>query len=473
LTASRTPPPGTSACAEFYSHRLAQFWGEPPAADEHVELCGRVTQAADDPGAVLFDDGESRAWLDLTPAQRAEVTVGDYLAIVPEQRSQASATPPAAGALPVVAVQSLQRLSRPEGGLDFLAPSSDWYRLQAQGRRRARGLAVRSALVAAIRAFFQARDFIEIEAPLQVPSPGLELHLAAFSTQPGARYLITSPEYQCKRLLAGGLRRIYSLGKVFRAGEAGPHHNPEFTMLEWYRAFAGWEAVADDVAALCAQLCAARPGGDGTPRLSYRGRELDLALPWPKLSVCEAMSRYAGVALRGDETVAQLRQALHAAGHHPSEPSDRPPSWDDLFFPVFLDHVEPHLAQPPGQSPSTALRPVVLYDWPLPLCALARPRPDNPAVVERFEAYIAGVELCNGFGELCDAREQRRRLERDAQVRAERGLPVYPQDERFLSALAAGMPPSAGVALGVDRLLMLLTDAEHIREVLPFASDEL
>ncbi len=324
-----------------------------------------------------------------------------------------------------------------------------------------------------MRAFFAARDFIEIEAPLQVPSPGLELHLAAFATEPGGRFLITSPEYQCKRLLAGGLRRIYSLGKVFRAGEAGPHHNPEFTMLEWYRAFAGWEAVADDVAALCAELAASRPGGDGQPRLPYRGRLLDLALPWPKLSVCEAMLRYAGVTLRGDETVDALRQALHAAGHRPSEPRDRPPTWDELFFPVFLDHVEPCLLKPPGQDRSAPLRPVVLYDWPLPLCALARPRPDNPAVVERFEAYLAGVELCNGFGELCDPVEQRRRLELDAQRRSERGLPVYPQDERFLSALAAGMPPSAGVALGVDRLLMLLCDAEHIREVLPFASDEL
>jgi lysyl-tRNA synthetase class 2 len=436
-------------------------------------LCGRVTQQDQTPGAVLFDDGESSAWLELTPEQQAEVAVGDYLAIVPQRLPlppELSAQPPA---LPRLRVSSLQRLSRPGEGLAFLSPGSDWYRLQQAARRRARGLAQRSALVAAIRTFFLARDFIEIEAPLMVPSPGLELHLAAFSTQPGGRYLITSPEYQCKRLLAGGLRRIFSLGKVFRAGEAGPHHNPEFTMLEWYRAFAGWEAVAHDVAALCAELAAARPGGDGRPLLSYRGRQLDLSLPWPKLSVCEAMSRYAGVTLRGDETVAELRRALHAAGHQPSEPSERPASWDELFFPVFLDHVEPCLVQPPGQSPAAPLRPVVLYDWPLPLCALARPRPDNPAVVERFEAYIAGVELCNGFGELCDADEQRRRLESDAGKRAERGLPVYPQDERFLSALAAGMPPSAGVALGIDRLLMLLTDAEHIRDVLPFASDEL
>lgn len=472
MTDASKPPVAVDreAAAELYSHRLASWWAAP--ADARAVLCGRLTRLLDAGSVALFDDGESSAWLRLTPAQQSAVVVGDYVAIVPRRlpsNDQAAQVP----GTPTFCAIELQRLSRPSGGLSFLSPGSDWYRLQEAGRRRARGLQIRSRLVAEMRAFFAARDFIEIEAPLQVPSPGLELHLAAFATEPGGRFLITSPEYQCKRLLAGGLRRIYSLGKVFRAGEAGPHHNPEFTMLEWYRAFAGWEAVADDVAALCAELAAARPGGDGQPRLSYRGRTLDLALPWPKLSVAEAMSRYAGVTLRGDETVDELRQALHAAGHHPSEPSDRPPSWDELFFPVFLDHVEPCLMQPPGQDRSAPLRPVVLYDWPLHLCALARPRPDNAAVVERFEAYVAGVELCNGFGELCDPVEQRRRLELDAQKRSERGLPVYPQDERFLSALAAGMPPSAGVALGVDRLLMLLSDAEHIREVLPFASDEL
>jgi lysyl-tRNA synthetase class 2 len=137
---------------------------------------------------------------------------------------------------------------------------------------------------------------------------------------------------------------------------------------------------------------------------------------------------------------------------------------------MFLDHVEPRIA---ATQDGGRLRPLILCDWPLPLCALARPRPDNPAVVERFEAYIAGLELCNGFGELCDAVEQRRRLEKDANERARRSLPVYPIDERFLAALTEGMPPSGGVALGVDRLMMLLLNVAHIRDVLPFAADEL
>lgn len=311
-----------------------------------------------------------------------------------------------------------------------------------------------------------------------VPSPGLELHLDAVQIATAAgeppRYLITSPEYQLKRLLCGGFERIYSLGKVFRRGELGPHHNPEFTMLEWYRAGEGWDAIAGDVAALCAELATAV---HGSPRFRSRGKLLDLSLPWPHMTVAEAMRRHAGVTLRGDEDVAELVAALRAGGHAVSErdSTGRPLGWDDLFFGVFLDHVEPRLAEPePGPPGSeTPLRPLVLHDWPLHLCALARTRPDNPAVVERFEAYIAGLELCNGFGELTDPKEQRDRFERDARERRQRGLPVYPTDERFLDALGEGMPPSGGVALGVDRLIMLLLDVAHIRDVLPFASDEL
>ena len=486
------PPP-----AELYTHTLADWLALPLPKPEGAALCGRITLLISDPQPaalvasrdqpdpqILFDDGDTACFLRGPAVLRAGLCIGDFVRVLPQagpSHPDASSSPPSADAIragsrPCIAVADLQILDRPSGGTQFLSPDADWYRLQRDARTRIHRIKQRASLVSSVRQFFAQRDFVEIEAPLQVPSPGLELHLSAFATQPGGRYLITSPEYQCKRLLAGGLRRIYSLGKVFRAGEAGPHHNPEFTMLEWYRAYAGWQAIADDVAALCAHLVAQRPGGDGTPLLSRNGPSsnqqiLDLSLPWPQLSVCEAMARYAGVTLRGDESLDELTAALSAAGHRPTPPGPTPLTWDERFFSVFLDHVEPQLAAP--QPDTGHIRPVVLYDWPLPLCALARPRPDNPAVVERFEAYIAGLELCNGFGELCDPHEQRRRLEHDADQRARRGLPVYPQDERFLSALSAGMPPSAGVALGIDRLLMLLTGAQHIRDVLPFSTDEL
>ena len=311
----------------------------------------------------------------------------------------------------------------------------------------------RSILNRTIRAFFDAREFIEIEAPILVPSPGLELHLDAFAVanDEAARYLITSPEYQMKRLLAGGMKRIYSLGKVFRRKEAGAQHNPEFTMLEWYRADAGWTEIADDTEALVWQ-CARQL------RVTQAGR-CALEPPWPRLSVGEACERWGRVRVYGDEDTATLRARITAAGWRVPAEGD----WSDLFFGFFLDAVEPHLGQD---------EPTLVYDWPRPLCALARRKPGDERVVERFEVYAAGLELCNAFGELTDAVEQRARLMQDLAERHKRGLPAYPIDEKFLAALAE-MPPSAGIALGVDRLAMLLVDAREIREVLAFADDEL
>ena len=275
-----------------------------------------------------------------------------------------------------------------------------------------------------------------------MPSPGLELHLDAFEVANAKtpRYLITSPEYQMKRLLAGGLPRIYSLGKVFRRGERGPSHNPEFTMLEWYRAGAGWEAIADDFEALMEAV-------------------LGIARPWRRMTVAQATERWAGVRVDGDESVAQLRDKIARAGHRLPADGD----FGDVFFTLFLDAVDPHLGKE---------GPIILHDWPRPLCALAREKPGDGRVVERFEAYLDGLELCNAFGELTDPVEQRRRLEDDLAERRRRGLPAYPIDERFLDALA-DLPPSAGIAVGVDRLIMLATSAREIRDVLPFADEEL
>jgi lysyl-tRNA synthetase class 2 len=307
----------------------------------------------------------------------------------------------------------------------------------------------RSILHRTIRTFFDAREFIEIDAPILVPSPGLELHLDAFAVE--SRYLITSPEYQMKRLLAGGLDKIYSLGKVFRRKEAGPHHNPEFTMLEWYRAGAEWSAIADDTEALvwqCArQFRVARAG------------HCALEPPWPRLSVGEVCERWGRVRVYGDEDAATLREKVRTAGWRVAPDGD----WSDVFFTFFLDAVEAHLGKD---------EPTLVYDWPRPLCALAREKPADPRVVERFEVYAAGLELCNAFGELIDVAEQRRRLEHDLAERRRRGLPEYPIDEKFLTALGE-MPPASGIALGVDRLAMLLLDAHDIRQVVAFADDEL
>lgn len=457
-----------------------------PGDHDAAVLCGRVA-FVEDGARFLLDDGSAALWCRPVAGSPA-LAAGDFVAVTAAVEGVDGCAARSGG--PELSAASVQLLAHPQGQIagrpsEFPAPSGDWFRLQRDGRRRLRNIERRSQILARIRSFFSHREFTEIEAPLVVPSPGLELHLAAFAVEPSRRYLITSPEYQLKRLLAGGMRRIYSLGKVFRHGELGPHHNPEFTMLEWYRAYAGWSSVATDVVELCAELAVAI---HGSPRLRYHGQELDLTPPWPTLSVAEAVHRHTGLRIRGDETAAELRNKVLAAGY-PDPPklalkdgTDRARdegdndndeggwSWDDVFFSVFLDHVEPALA---AAAPGQPVRPVVLADWPAPLCALARRKPGSPEVVERFEAYVAGLELCNGFGELCDVAEQRQRLLHDVAERARRGLPVYPLDERFLAALAEGMPPSGGVALGVDRLLMLLLDAAHIREVLPFTADEL
>jgi lysyl-tRNA synthetase class 2 len=316
---------------------------------------------------------------------------------------------------------------------------SELWALTRDGERKHRRLSQRAALLRQLRAFFDARGFLEVETPLVVPSPGLDVHLDALSvgTRQGTRYLVTSPEYQMKRLLAGGLERIYQLGKCFRNDEIGARHQPEFTMLEWYRGFADVEAVMRDTEELVATLAR---GVSGAPVLHTAWGDVDVTPPWPRLRMREAFTRFCGESMD-----AALRD-------------------EERFFRLLIERVEPGLAR---------MGAVFLCEWPASMASLARKKPGDPSVAERFEAYVAGVELCNGFGELTDVEEQRARLVADQAARAEAGLPVYPIDERFVAALAQGMPPSGGNALGVDRLIMLLLGAEHIEDVVALGHSRL
>ncbi len=323
-------------------------------------------------------------------------------------------------------------------------------------RERLTKLHARAAALAAVRGFFAARRFVEVETPLLVPAPGLEIHLDAVAADGG--YLITSPEYQMKRLLAGGFETIYQVCKCFRANERGPHHAGEFTMIEWYRAFAELDAIARDTEELVAHVVTAITGGT---IVRAGGLSIDVAPPWPRITVREAMARWAGVTVAGDESAAALVAEVRRAGIDVADGT----AWDDAFFAAFLARVEPAIA---------ALdRPLFLEDWPAPLAALARRRDDDPRVALRFEAYVGGLELANAFGELTDPVEQRARFEADQATRRARGRAVYPIDERLLAALAEGIPPSAGIALGFDRLVMLATGAATIGDVLSFTRDEL
>jgi len=344
---------------------------------------------------------------------------------------------------------------RASGTAEAPAPRGEVARLP---RARLEALAARARVTAAVRAFFGERGFVEVDVPLRVPAPGLEVHLDAVAAGEG-RWLITSPEYQMKRLLAGGLERIVAVCRCFRGGEVGAQHEPEFTMVEWYRAWAGLEEVLRDTEELVA--AAARAVRGEASVVAAGGRVIDVTPPWPRMTVADAMERWAGVRVAGDESAGALRAAMVAAGVDVGGAT----AWDDVFFCGFVARVEPRVAE--------LERPLVLLDWPAPLGALARRAPARPEVVERFEAYIGGVELCNAFGELTDPVEQRARFEADQRARAARGAAVTPMDEKLLAALAEGLPPSAGNALGLDRLVMLVTGAASIREVVWFTDDEL
>jgi lysyl-tRNA synthetase class 2 len=302
-------------------------------------------------------------------------------------------------------------------------------------------LAERARLVSHLRTFFDARGFLEVETPIVVPSPGLDVHLSAFTLVTPAgrppRFLSTSPEYQMKRLLAAGHARIYQVTKAFREDELGERHSPEFTMLEWYRA----PAAVDDVMRDTEQLVARLTSG----RVRLGARTVDASPPFRRLTVLEAFAMFAH--LEADET-------LHIAAHD-----------EDRFFRLLVDAVEPAL--------EALDHAVFLTEYPSSQASLARTKPGDPSVAERFELYVAGVELCNGFGELTDVAEQRVRFEHDQATRRTRGLPVYPIDERFLAALGQGLPPCSGNALGVDRLVALACGTREIASVLAFTADSL
>jgi lysyl-tRNA synthetase class 2 len=325
----------------------------------------------------------------------------------------------------------------------------------------------RARLSAVVRTVLGAMGYEEVETPALVPAPGMEPHLhpfrADFLPEGGGAatplWLHTSPEYAMKRLLSGGMGRIFQLVRVFRNGEVSRTHNPEFTMLELYRADSDYAGVMSDLERLV-EACARALLPRGGTRVSRGGATLELAAPFERLTMDEAFRRHAGVDLAAcGNDAARLAEAARRAGHDPGPPGE---PFEDVFFRVMLAAVEPRLG---------TTRPCYLVDWPAPLAALARLRTGDPRVAERFELYAGGLELANGFSELADAAEQRRRLVAEQEERRRLGRPVFPLDERFLEAVGR-MPPSGGVAVGFDRLLMLLVGAASISDVLLFPAHE-
>ena len=319
----------------------------------------------------------------------------------------------------------------------------------------------RSRLLEATRRFFYDRGFLEVETPSVVRSPGMEPHIDPFlvgGVDDEDLYLHTSPEYAMKRLLCGGAERIFQICKAHRRDDPGPMHNPEFTILEWYRAYSDYREIMLDAEALIHGLFIDTLGSS---RLEAGDRSVELDPPWERVTVREVLEKYVGITADVDGDPEEFVRQARSREYSTVGVDD---SADIAFQKVFLDLVEPHLGLE---------RPTLLVDYPSSMAALAKRKSEDPFVAERFEVYIAGTELANGFTELNDPAEQRERFESETAYRARIGARHIPIDDRFLSALEEGIPPSGGVALGMDRLLMLLMDVERIQDVLPFPYPDL
>ncbi|API54055.1 EF-P lysine aminoacylase GenX [Rhizobium leguminosarum] len=340
------------------------------------------------------------------------------------------------------------------------AKASPWWTPSVHADRRP-FLIGRNAIQAALRGFFSREDFIEVDTAVLQISPGNEAHLHAFATealttdgQKAPFYLHTSPEFACKKLLAAGEERISCFAHVYRNRERGPLHHPEFTMLEWYRAGEGYESLMMD----CVRILALATETAKIGKLGYRGAESDPFAGPERISVAEAFERHAGidllasVAADGSTDRDHLAAEMKRVGMRVADDD----GWADLFSRVLVEKIEPHL----GFG-----RITILDEYPVSEAALARRSAHDSRVAERFELYACGVELANGFGELTNAAEQRRRFGIEMAEKARVYGETYPIDEDFLAALSL-MPEASGIALGFDRLVMLATGASRIDQVL-------
>jgi elongation factor P--(R)-beta-lysine ligase len=330
-----------------------------------------------------------------------------------------------------------------------------------------------------IRAFFKERGFFEANTPALVAAAGQEPYLSPFGldflddkNKKYRGFLITSPEYSLKKLLAAGFEKVFELAKVFRQNESfGGTHNPEFTMLEWYRQNSDYSQIMKDTEELVsflAQKIRTLPYGKnlvssqsseikGPNIIEYQGQKIDLTPPWPRLTVRELFQKYANVDLESAKTLEDFRAQ---AGPKYKKFND----WNDVFYLIFLNDIEPNLPKD---------KPVFICDYPLPQASLSKRKSEGSFWAERFEIFIAGMELGNAFSELVDAQEQEARFKEENALRKESKKEEIPVDKDLLSALRLGIAPSGGIAVGVERLEMLLLDIKDINDLLPFPASQL
>lgn len=335
----------------------------------------------------------------------------------------------------------------------------NWQKIKAEPERLTKFLG-REKVIRRLRQFFSERGFHEVETPLLVPNPGTEPYLEVFETKlllqneaPKAAFLVTSPELQMKKLLAAGLGNIFQITKSFRNGEGrSPTHNSEFTILEYYRQDATYFKLMDDMDQLLPYLLG--------EKLTYQGKIYDLSQGCERMMVKEAFAQYAQVT----EKELLDRDLLCAVAVKKGYQVTAETTWEEVYNQIFLNEIEPRLGQ---------VRPTIVYNYPRAQAALAKLCEDDPNYAQRLEIYLAGLELGNGFGELTDASEQESRCQADLAERARLGKTPYDYDHDFIAALGEINFPAAGIAIGVDRLIMLATNAGDITEVTFFPTTEL
>jgi elongation factor P--(R)-beta-lysine ligase len=314
-----------------------------------------------------------------------------------------------------------------------------------------------------IRAFFKERGFFEAQTPTLVAAAGQEPYLSPFKVdfcdEKNKKYqgfLITSPEYSLKKLLVAGFDKIFELAKVFRQNESfGGTHNPEFTMLEWYRTNSDYSKIMEDTEQLVNFLAKKIKGSE---KILYQGQKIDLTPPWPRLTVKELFKKYADVDLDKAKTLEDFKKQVKNKNYSKFD------DWNDIFYLIFLNEIEPNLPKD---------KPVFVCDYPLPQASLSKKKDKDSFYAERFEIFIAGMELGNAFSELVDSKEQYERFKEEHDLRKKLKKDEIPIDKDLIYALELGMSPSGGIAVGLERLQMLLLDAKDINDILPFPASQL
>lgn len=342
-----------------------------------------------------------------------------------------------------------------------------WQKIKDKPEFLARCL-VREKVIQTIRKYFLDKGFHEVFTPIMVPVPSIEPNLEVFETllrspsygragsaKSRRAFLITSPEYSHKKLLAAGVGNLFEITRSFRnEEEVSRLHSPEFTILEWYRINADYKDTMDDFEHLFLKII-------GSTKMTYQGTEYDLSLPWPRITVINAFNKYCGI---DTETLLDGKKLLKAGKEKGYKVEDET-TWEQIFYQIFLNEIEPELKK--------SRKPVFIYDYPLAQASLSRPKKEDPRFAERFEIFLAGVELGNCFSELTDAEAQHKRFEADLAERRKLGKTDFPIDEDFVESLKSGMPVSSGIAVGIDRLVMLAADAPTVSDTIFFPDNEL